>query len=67
MRIIAFIENEHSIKGIIKSQGISDFLVRWSLGVVGQALPPIPKFIDAAEAIKELTLYDSLDPLPNNF
>jgi hypothetical protein len=33
MRIIAFIQDEHSIKDIIIAQGISDF----------QAPPPIPK------------------------
>jgi hypothetical protein len=42
--------------------GIPDFFIRRSLGVVGQA-PPIPKSIDAAEAIDELTSYDSFEPL----
>jgi hypothetical protein len=46
MRIIAFIQDEHSMKDIMKSQGIPDFFIRRSLGVVGQAPPPIPKFID---------------------
>jgi hypothetical protein len=36
MRIIAFFQDEHSIKDIMKSQGIPDF----------QAPPPIPNFID---------------------
>jgi hypothetical protein len=44
MRIIAFIQDEHSIKDIMKAQGIPDF----------QAPPPIPKFIDAIEAVDEL-------------
>ena len=41
MRIIAFIQDEHSIKEIMTSQGIADF----------RAPPSIPKFIDATEAI----------------
>ncbi len=41
MRIIAFIQDKHSIKDIMKAQGIPDF----------QAPPPIPKFIDIVEAI----------------
>jgi hypothetical protein len=49
MRIIAFIQDAHSIKDIMNAQGIPDF----------QAPPPIPKFVDAAEAIDELPLYDS--------
>jgi hypothetical protein len=44
MRIIAFIQDEHSIKDIIKSQGIADF----------RAPPPIPKLIDTSHAIDEL-------------
>jgi hypothetical protein len=52
MRIIAFIQDEHSIKQIMKSQGITDF----------RAPPPIPKFIDTTEAIDELPSYDSFDP-----
>jgi hypothetical protein len=44
MPIIAFIQDEHSIKDIMKAQGIPDF----------QATPPIPKFIDAIEAVDEL-------------
>ena len=57
MRIIAFIQDEHSIKDIMKAQGIPDF----------QAPPPIPKFIDTAEALDELPLYDSFDPSPGDF
>ena len=44
MRVIAFIQDTHSIKDIMKAQGIPDF----------QAPPPIPKFIDAQEAIDKL-------------
>ena len=40
MRIIAFIQDEHSIKDIMKAQGIPDF----------QAPPALPKFIDAVHA-----------------
>jgi len=57
MRIIAFIQDEHSIKDIMKAQGIPDF----------QAPPPIPKFIDAVEAIDELPSYDSFEPSPDEF
>ena len=57
MRIIAFIQDEHSIKDIMKSQGIPDF----------QAPPPIPKFIDAEQAIDELPSYDSFEPTPDDF
>jgi hypothetical protein len=57
MRIIAFIQDEHSIKDIMKSQGIPDF----------QAPPPIPRFIDAAEAIDELPSYDHFEPAPDEF
>ena len=57
MRIIAFIQDERPIKDIMKAQGIPDF----------QAPPPIPKFIDAAEAIDELPSYDSLEPAPDDF
>ena len=44
MRIIAFIQDAHSIKDIMKAQGIPDF----------QATPPIPKFIETSHAIDEL-------------
>jgi hypothetical protein len=57
MRIIAFIQDAHSIKDIMKAQGIPDF----------QAPPPIPKFIDTAEAIDELPSYDSFEPAPDDF
>ena len=65
MRIIAFIQDEHSIKDIMKAQGIPDF----------QAPPPIPKFIDTIEAmvrqahhtVDELPSYDSFEPSPDDF
>ena len=57
MRIIAFIQDEHSIKHIMKAQGIPDF----------QAPPPIPKFIDAVEVIDEIPSYDSFEPSPDDF
>ena len=57
MRIIAFIQDKHSIKDIMKAQGIPDF----------QAPPPIPKFIDTVEAIDELPSYDSFEPSLDDF
>ena len=57
MRIIAFIQDEYSMKDIMKAQGIADF----------RAPPPIPKFIDASEAIDELPSYDSFEPAPDDF
>ena len=57
MRIIAFIQDKHSIKDIMKAQGIPDF----------QAPPPIPKFIDAVEAIDELPSCDSFELAPDDF
>ena len=48
MRIIAFIQDAHSIKDIMNSQGIPDF----------QAPPLIPRFIDTSEAIDEIPSYD---------
>ena len=54
MRIIAFIQDEHSIKEIMKAQGIADF----------RAPPPIPKFVDTAQAIDELPSYDSFESGP---
>jgi hypothetical protein len=57
MRIIAFIQDTHSIKDIIKAQGIPDF----------QAPPSIPKFIDTAQAIDELPPYDFFEPAPDDF
>ena len=57
MRIIAFIQDEHSIKDIMKSQGIADF----------RAPLPIPKLIDASEALDELPSYDSFETAPDDF
>lgn len=57
MRIIVFIQNEHSIKDVMKAQGIPDF----------QAPPPIPKFIDTSHALDEIPSYDSFDPAPDDF
>ena len=54
-QICAFIQDEHSIKDIMKSQGIPDF----------QAPPPIPKFSDTVEAIDELPSCDSFEPAPD--
>ena len=56
MPIIAFIQDAHSIKDIIKSQGIPDF----------QAPPPITKVIDTAQAIHELPSYDSFEASPED-
>jgi hypothetical protein len=53
MRIIAFIQDQHSIKDIMKAQGIPDF----------QAPPPIPKFTDTALAIDGIPSYDSCELL----
>jgi hypothetical protein len=59
MRIIAFIQDAHSIKDIMKAPGIPDF----------QAPPPIPQFIDTltSEAIDELSSYDSFEPAPDDY
>jgi hypothetical protein len=57
MRIIAFIQDEYSIKDIMKAQGIPNF----------QAHPPIPTFIDTAQAIDELPSYDLFEPSPDDF
>jgi hypothetical protein len=57
MRIIAFIQDEHSIKEIMTSQGIADF----------RAPPSMLKFIDITEAIDELPSYDSFEPSPDDF
>jgi len=54
---VAFIQDEYSIKEIMKSQGIPDF----------QAPPPIPRFIDTSEAIDEIPLYESFEPPPDDF
>ena len=50
-------QDAHSIKDIMKAQGIPDF----------QAPPPIPKFIDTLEAIDDLPSYDSFEPAPDDF
>jgi hypothetical protein len=55
------------MKDIMKAQGIPDFFIRRSLGEVGHAPPPIPKFIDTVEAIDELPTYDSFEPSPEDF
>jgi hypothetical protein len=57
MRIISFIQDQHSIKDIMKAQGIPDF----------QAPPQIPKFIDAVEAIDEIPSHDSFEPSLDDF
>jgi len=57
MRIIAFIQDAHSIKDIMKAQGIPDF----------QAPPPIPTFIDTSHAIDELPECDAFDLSPDDF
>ncbi len=49
MRIIAFIQDEHSIKEIMKAEGLPDF----------RAPPAMPKFIDTSLAIDELSSCDS--------
>ena len=54
---VAFIQDAHSIKDIMKAQGIPDF----------QAPPSIPKFIDTVDAIDELPSYDSFEPSPDDF
>jgi hypothetical protein len=51
----------------MEARGIPDFFIRRSLGVVWQAHPPIPKFIDAAEAVDEFPPYDSFEPTPDDF
>jgi hypothetical protein len=57
MRIIAFIQDQHSIKDIMKAQGLPDF----------QAPPSIPKFIDTREALDELPSYDAFEPVSDDF
>ena len=54
MPIITFIQDAHSTKDVMKSQGIPDFFIRRNLDRVGQPPTPIPKCIDAAEAIEDL-------------
>ena len=57
MRIIAFIQDKHSIKDIMKSQAICDF----------QAPPPIPPFIDTAQAIDAIPSGHAFEPFPDDF
>jgi len=59
MRIIAFIQDEHSIKDIMKAEGLPDF----------RAPPPIPKFIDTSTSqdTYELSSCDSFEPSPDDF
>ena len=66
MRIVAFIQDEHGIKDIMKSQGVPDFFIRRSLGVVGQAPPPIRTFIDTFEAIDEIPCCDFFEKFPDH-
>ena len=83
MSIVAFIQDEHSIKDIMKAQGFDreldstelvevsrtasqTCLARRSLGEVGQAPPPIPKFISATEALDEIPAYDAFEPSPDD-
>jgi hypothetical protein len=56
MRIITFIQDGHSIRDIMKAQGIADF----------RAAPPIPTFIDTAQANDQLPSYDSFEPAPDD-
>ena len=51
------IQDAHSIKDIMKAQGIPDF----------QAPPRIPTFIDTEQAIDEIPSYDSFEPSPDDF
>jgi hypothetical protein len=57
IRIIALIQDECSIKDIMRAQGIPDF----------QAPQHIHKFIDTSHALDELPSYDSFDPAPEDF
>ena len=57
MRIIAFIQDEHSIKDIMRAEGLPDF----------RAPPAIPKFIDNSQDTYELSSCDSFEPLPDDF
>ena len=61
MRIVAFIQDEHSIKDIMKAEGLPDF----------RAPPAIPKlkFIDTStsQATYELSSCDSFEPSPDDF
>ena len=60
MRIIAFIQDEHSIKDIMRatqSEGLPDF----------RAPPAIAKFIDTSQDTYELYSCDSFEPSPDDF
>lgn len=57
MRIIAFIQDEHSIKDMMKSQAVTDF----------QAPSPIPKFIDTDPAMDEPPSWESFKLAPVEF
>jgi hypothetical protein len=57
MRIIAFIQDEHSIKDIMRAEGLPDF----------RAPPAIPKFIDTSQDTYELYSCDSFEPSPDDF
>ncbi len=59
MRIIAFIQDEHSIKDVMKAEGLPDF----------RAPPAIPKFIDTSQDTYELSSCDSysFEPSPDDF
>jgi len=54
MRIIAFIQDAHAIRDIMKAEGIDDL----------RAPRPISTFIDISHAIDELPSYDSFEPSP---
>jgi hypothetical protein len=51
----------------MNSQGIPEFFIRRSLGVFGQAPPPIPKFINTSHAIDEISSYDYFEESPDDF
>ena len=57
MRIIAFIQDEHSIKDIMRAEGLPDF----------RAPPAVSKFIDTSQAIDELSSCDFFEPAPDDF
>ncbi len=57
MRIVAFIQDEHSIKDIMRAEGLPDF----------RAPPAIPKFIDTSQDNYELSSCDSFEPSPDDF
>ena len=59
---VPFMQDEHSINEIMKSQGIPDLSIRPSLGVVEQA-PPLLKFIDTTEAMVRQA-HHNVDELP---